>query len=421
MGIDKSESVETAELRRRAEVHLKTSAPEADYSRSDDETRRLLHELQVHQIELVMQNVELRQARDEMEKSLENYTELYDFAPVGYVTLDRDGAIRGANLTVAMLLGIERSRLFGQRFGQFVTVAARPAFAAFLARVFGHQGKEACEVALLKEGVVQIEAAAAASGEECRAAIIDISARRQLEEKLEILLADLAARAADLEAANVELEAFNYSVSHDLRGPLTIIAGYCDVVELIYGSKLEANCRGYIQAILEGAMRMKRLIDTLLDFSRVQRVAMRREKVDLSSQAEEVALALEVVEPERRVTFRSAAGLMADGDADLLRLVLSNLIGNAWKHSGQRKETVIEFDVTEIDGKPVYFVRDNGPGFDPVFADTLFLPFQRLPGTEVEGHGIGLATVDRIIRRHGGSVWAESRPGEGATFFFTLG
>jgi light-regulated signal transduction histidine kinase (bacteriophytochrome) len=368
-----------------------------------------------------MQNVELRQARDEREKLLGIYTDLYDFAPVGYVTLDRDGTIRGANLTVATLLGIERSRLLGQRFGQFVTAAAGPAFAAFLARVFGHQGKESCEVALLKEGVVQIEAAAAASGEECRAAIIDISARRQLEEKLEILLADLAARAAELEAANVELEAFNYSVSHDLRGPLTIIAGYCDVVELIYGSKLEANCRDYIQAILEGAMRMKRLIDTLLDFSRVQRVAMCREKVDLSSLAEEVALALEVEEPARRITFRCASGLVADGDADLLRLVLSNLIGNAWKHSGQREETVIEFDVTEIDGNPVYFVRDNGPGFDPAFAGTLFLPFQRLPGMEVEGHGIGLATVDRIVRRHGGSVWTESRPGEGATFFFTLG
>jgi signal transduction histidine kinase len=192
------------------------------------------------------------------------------------------------------------------------------------------------------------------------------------------------------------------------------------VVELIYGSRLEGKCREYIQLIREGTLCMSRLIGTLLDFSRVKSVVMHHERVDLSSLAEKVISELELMEPERRIIFRIAAGLLADGDADLLRLVLSNLIGNAWKYSGKREEAVIEFDVTEVDGKPAYFVRDNGPGFDLAFADKLFLPFQRLPGTDVEGHGIGLATVDRIVRRHGGSVWAESRPGEGATFYFTL-
>src|SRR5512139_2376548 len=179
MKIDKSQTVETAELRRRAEVHLKTATPEADFSRSGDETRRLLHELQVHQIELVMQNVELRQARDESERSLEKYADLYDFAPVGYLTLGRDGTIEDANLTVATLLGIERSRLLGQRFGQFVIAETRTTFAAFLSSVFGHKAKQTCEVALLNEGenphFVQIEAVAASSGQECRVAIIDVS------------------------------------------------------------------------------------------------------------------------------------------------------------------------------------------------------------------------------------------------------
>jgi len=296
MEIDKSQLVEASELRRRAEVHLKTTTPEADLSRSDDETRRLLHELQVHQIELVMQNVELRQARDEIERSLEKYADLYDFAPVGYVTLGRDGTIRGANLTVATLLGIERSRLLGQSFGQFVIADTRTAFAAFLSRVFGHKDKQACEVALLNEGenrhFVQIEAVAAASGQECRAAIIDVSARRKLEEKLEILHANLAARAADLEAANVELEAFNYSISHDLRGPLTVIAGYCDVIELLYGKKLEEKCREYLREMHEGTLRMNQLIDTLLNFSRVKCIAMHHQQVDLSRMAQEATLGL---------------------------------------------------------------------------------------------------------------------------------
>ncbi len=423
MKSDKGQSNKAAELRSRAEKIL--TAPTGNSPGPGDETQRLLHELQVHQVELEMQNTELRQARDAVELALAKYTDLYDFAPVGYVTLDRDGTIGDVNLACARLLGIDRSLLIERRFGQFVAVDDRSAFTAFLARVFANPAKEACELTLLKSKtlpvIVRIDAIATISGQECRAAIIDISARRQLEEKLEILHANLAARAADLEAANIELEAFNYSVSHDLRGPLTIIAGYCDVVETVYGDQLEEKCRGYIQAIQEGTLCMNRLIDTLLDFSRVQRVAMRYEMVDLSRLAEALAMELKVAEPERRVTFRIAAGLMADGDEALLRVALGNLIGNAWKHSCKRGETIIECGETEVDGKPAWFVRDNGPGFDMTLADQLFLPFRRLPGTKAEGHGIGLATVERIVRRHGGRVWADSQPGEGATFYFTLG
>jgi light-regulated signal transduction histidine kinase (bacteriophytochrome) len=221
-------------------------------------------------------------------------------------------------------------------------------------------------------------------------------------------------------AANIELEAFNYTVSHDLRKPLTVINSYCQMVQELCGNKLDEKSLGYIQEIYEGTLRMNRLIDTLLDFSSVSRVELRHERVYLSKMAEEVALGLKVSEPERRVTFRIAAGITADGDAGLLRVVLENLIGNAWKHSGTQEETVIEFGVTEVAGKPACFVRDNGPGFDMVHADKLFAPFQRLPGTEVEGHGIGLATVERIVKRHGGRVWAEGEPGMGATFYFIL-
>lgn len=417
-------STESAELRRRAEEQLTAETPGGGLTPTGDETQRLLHELQVHQIELEMQNAELRQAREEMETALEKYTDLYDFAPVGYFTLDRDGVIRAANLTAAGLLGTERARLLGRRFGHFVADNARPAFDAFLARVLESQAKVVSEVALLKGGThplfVQIEAVASASGQECRAAIIDISRRRQLEERLDVLHTDLAARATELVAANIELEAFNYTVSHDLRKPLTLINSYCQVVQELCDSKLDGQCRGYIRDMYESTLRMNRLIDTLLDFSRISHVQVRHEQVDLSTMATDVAVELRVTAPERRVTFRIPEGIVAHGDAELLRVVLDNLMGNAWKHTGNREETIIEFGVTDSAGKPAFFVRDNGPGFDMALADSLFIPFQQLPGTDVEGSGIGLATVDRIVRRHGGRIWAEGTPGAGATFYFTL-
>ena len=422
---DKGLSADTANLRHRAEERLSENRAERSPPRIEEKTQRLVHELEVHQIELEMQNAELRQARDELEKALEKYTDLYDFAPVSYFTLDRDGVIGAVNLSGASLLGIECARLPGRRFELFIPVSARPFFFDFLGKVFASQGKQSCELTLTREGnhphFVQIEALACNSGHECRVAIIDISERRQLEEQLKMLHTDLAARAIELETANIELEAFNYSVSHDLRKPLAVINGYCQVVQELYGNSLDEQCRGYIQEMYEGTLRMNRLIDTLLDFSRVSRIEMRHELVDLSKIAEDLARGQKLAEPERRVTFRIAAGITANGDAGLLRVVLDNLIDNAWKYSGNREETVIEFGATEVDGKQACFIRDNGLGFDRAQAEKLFIPFLRLTGTEeFSGHGIGLATVDRIVRRHGGRVWAESEPGKGATFLFTL-
>lgn len=412
------------ELRRRAEERLQ-ALPEARRPRTEAETQRLVHELQIHQIELEMQNAELSKARDEAERAVEMYSDLYDFAPVGYLTLDREGVIHTANLTVATLLKTERSRLVGRRFGLFVDANTRATLSAFLDKVLASQTKEACEMALLSAQssplYVRIEAVAAASGKECRVAIIDISVRKQLDEKLEGLHADLAARAAELESANIELEAFNYSVSHDLRSPLSVINGYCQVIQELFGNRLDAQCRGYIQEMYEGTLRMNLLIDSLLKFSSAKSGPIKYEQVDISQMVEQVALGLRAEEPARQIRFRIAQGIVTNGDGSLLGVVLDNLIGNAWKYSGSREGAFIEFGVTEVAGISAYFIRDNGPGFDMALADKLFLPFQRLPGTDVEGHGIGLATVERIVRRHGGRVWAESTPGEGATFFFTLG
>jgi signal transduction histidine kinase len=423
MAIDKDKSIPAgAELRRRAEKQL--PAPEVGVSKAGEATSRLLHELQVHQIELEMQNAELRQARDEVETVLGNYTDLYDFAPVGYVTLSPDGVIRAANLTAAGLLGRERSSLPGRNIALFVVKDTQPLFVAFLAKVFSSHNKESCEVTLTTTGsaplFVQIEAVLSASGQECRAVLIDVTGRRQMEEKLGILRSDLDTHASELAAANIELEAFNYSVSHDLRRPLTVINGYCQVLRDLCRNQLDAESLYYIHEMYEGSLQMNRIIDTLLKFSCVTRVAMNHEKVNLSKIAEEVAVGLKAAEPARQVTFQIASGIAANCDAGLSWALLDNLLGNAWKFTGSVEKAVIEFGVAEQEGKPVYFVRDNGPGFEMALADTLFIPFQRLPGTVVDGHGIGLATVERIVKRHGGRVWAESETGKGATFFFTL-
>jgi light-regulated signal transduction histidine kinase (bacteriophytochrome) len=202
---------------------------------------------------------------------------------------------------------------------------------------------------------------------------------------------------------------------------LTVVNSYCQAIRDICGDKLDGVCAGYLREAYDGTWRMNRLIDALLNFSRLAHVKLRREEVDLSAMAHEIRMELGLSEPERRVTFLITDGIRADADAALVRVVLDNLLGNAWKYTGAREEGIIEFGTLELDGKPACFVRDNGTGFDMSDADKLFLPFQRLPGAEEwRGFGIGLATVERIIRRHRGRVWAEGSPGKGATFYFTL-
>ena len=232
---------------------------------------------------------------------------------------------------------------------------------------------------------------------------------RELHEKLRVLT-----------DANRELEAFNVTVSHDLCTPLTTINGYCQVLKEICRDQLDDSAQEYLQSIYLGTLRMKELVASMLDFSRGTRLAGIREKIDLSATARAVAEELRLSTPPRRVAFRVSPGLTEQGDPGLWRSVLDNLIGNAWKHSAGREDTVVDFGRRQLGGLPVYFVRDNGPGFDMALADRLFLPFQRAPGTKAEGVGIGLATVDRIVRRDGGRVWAESAPGRGATFYFTM-
>ena len=228
-------------------------------------------------------------------------------------------------------------------------------------------------------------------------------------------------RTAELEASNDELAAFSYSVSHDLRSPLRAIDGFSLALVEDYADALGEQGRDDLRRVREAANRMGELIDSLLKLSRLSRQEMRLEKVELSAMAEEVADSLRQEGPDRDVIFRIEPDVTGLADASLVRIVLDNLIGNAWKFTSKRALAHIEFGQRRTDGETVYYVRDDGAGFEMAYVHKLFGAFQRIHGqTEFPGIGIGLATTARIIHRHGGRIWAQGEPGKGATFFFTL-
>lgn len=249
----------------------------------------------------------------------------------------------------------------------------------------------------------------------------DISERKRDELQIQKLNDSLRTRSTDLEAINRELEAFSYSVSHDLRAPLRAIDGFSRTLLTGYADKLDETGQDRLDRIRAAAQRMGKLIDDLLNLSRVSRIKLEREKVDVSQIADEVAQELSHGEPERKVSFSIQPELSSQADSRLLRVVMDNLIGNAWKFTARQDDANIEVG-QKLNGEGhVFYVRDNGAGFDMRYADKLFGAFQRLhDNSEFPGTGIGLATVQRVINKHGGRIWAESEIGKGTSFYFTL-
>jgi PAS domain S-box-containing protein len=255
--------------------------------------------------------------------------------------------------------------------------------------------------------------------------VTDIDDRRRAEHEVRRLNVELEGRVQErtkkLQEANSELEAFSYSVSHDLRAPLRAMDGFSQRLVADYGAKLDEQAHNYLDRIRNGAKRMGQLIEDLLSLSRITRVELLRRDIDVTALAQVILTELQQREPERKVTVSVWEGAQVQADVRLVRVALENLLGNAWKFTSKTPDARVEFGMMQEGERKVLFVRDNGAGFDMAYADKLFGPFQRLHGVnEFPGTGIGLATVQRIVLRHGGRIWCQAKPEAGATFFFTL-
>ena len=254
--------------------------------------------------------------------------------------------------------------------------------------------------------------------------VLDISDKKQAENELHSYQTHLeqivAQRTAELQDVVGELEAFTYSVSHDLRAPLRVINGFSDALLQDCAAELSDEGKDYLRRIRTGSERMGALIGDLLMLSRISRKELKRADVDLSAITRSVIAQLQQDDPQRAVSCDISPGLRTTGDSKLLTIMLENLLGNAWKYTGKTADARIETGSIVRDGEVVFFVRDNGAGFNMRYIDKLFKVFERLHGAEFEGTGIGLATVKRIVERHGGRIWGEGEPGKGACFFFSL-
>jgi len=400
-----------------------------------EETSKLLHELRVHQIELEMQNEELRRTQVELETSRSRYFELYDLAPVGYFTVSEKGLILEANLIAASLLGVSRGSIGRQPLTRFIFREDQDIYYNYRKQLFETGAPQVCELRMIKADgipfIVRMDAIRAqdADGAPVSHIIVsDITERKlaeatikKLNETLNIGNRKLGARTAELELANKELESFSFSVSHDLRAPLRHISGFITLLHKEYEGQFDETFRHYMEVIAEASKKMGRLIDDLLALSHIGRSEMHKEEINMKALIDEAILEVMCGEGNRQIEWKVDDLSHAYGDRSLMSLALINLISNAVKFTRLSPRAEIEIRGKEDGAGYVYYVRDNGVGFDMRHADKLFGVFQRFhTQKEFEGTGIGLSNVQRIISKHGGRIWAESEVGHGATFYFTL-
>jgi PAS domain S-box-containing protein len=399
---------------------------------------------------------EQKRAEEGLRKSEEKFARAFHTAPSIMVlaTLD-DGVFIEVNEAFEKTFGWRCAEVKGHSSQEFVTWENPSDRVMVLAMLRDNREVRNLEIPFrTKTGETFIGLYSAdiimVNGEKCLLSIAeDITELKRAREQIEILNTNLSWRAVELESANEqlavtlnelesvnerldetnqelllsnqELEAFNYSVTHDLRNPLNNISGISQVLLELSANSLDANSKGFLTSIVEETQRMDHLIKTLLNFSRITRTELSSEEIDLSNLARSISVELQFMNQQRSVVFSIAEGIHAVGDPALLTVLLKNLLGNAWKYTGKTKAALITFGQVQQGGETVYFVQDNGCGFDMKDVHMMFHPFRRLhQDTDFEGTGIGLATVQRIVQRHGGKVWAEGVVGKGATVYFTL-
>ena len=428
-----SEKIKDDKLRKKAEEILQNQFnPIKDQSESDD----YIHELRVHQIELEIQNQELRLAQIKLEDSRRKYFDLYNFAPVGYFTLDEDGIILDVNLTGAVLLGVERLNLQKRAFIQYIDPNCRNMFHHHIKKVLETETKQTAELKLQKKDhesfythfetiVINDE-----NGKfiEFRITVTDITAQKKAEAEKESLLKNvqverdkLAESTEELKRSNIELERFAYVSSHDLQEPLRMVTLYSQLLEKRYKDKLDNDASEFIEYIVDGAQRMRQLIDDLLEYSRITSQVKEFKNVDLEKVLNVVITNLSISLEKNNVIISHDPLPTVFVDQYQMLQVFQNLITKAIKFHGH-KPPEINISVKEGEKEWILGVSDNGLGIDPKHQKQIFEVFKRLQHNREDypGSGIGLSITQKIILYLGGRIWVESEQGKGSTFYFTI-
>lgn len=377
------------------------------------------------------QQIQRQESAQRIRLSEARFRDLVESAPDGIVILGADGRIELVNAQAERQFGYPRQELIGQMIEKLVPEHARAGHPELRQSYFEKARNRQMNVGfdvygLRKDGSefpisVSLSPTWSGGGPSVFCGIRDMTAQRETERKIQDLNRRLLQDNAELEALNRELETFSYSVSHDLRAPLRSIAGFAEAIDEDSGDQLAAQSRSHLDRVRQAAERMEFLIDDLLKLASASRTEMSKSTVDISRLAGEVLTDLAAREPQRLAGFDITPGLWANADPRLLRIALENLLSNAWKFTAAASPATIIVGMEKTPTGPAFYVRDNGVGFDMSRASGLFRPFQRLhEARHFPGTGIGLATARRVIRRHGGEIWANAKPGQGAIFYFTL-